>query len=164
MLPAAPPQSVRWAALVVAVEGAALLVAGFVYAGAGLVGRPESRVREELAAALAVATGALVLVLARGLRGCRPWSRSPVVVLQLLVIPVGLGLIQGGIYPVGVPMVALGAAVLYALASPTARLALREGGGGGAGGGGGEGGEGGGGGGGGAGGGGGGGGELLVDE
>ncbi len=117
---------VRRAAALVAVEGAALFLVGLAYAVAGVVGRPENRLREELAALLAVASGPLVLWLGRGLARPRLWARSPVVVLQLLLVPVGLGLLQGGIYLVGGPLVVAGLGVLYLLATPTARLALLE--------------------------------------
>lgn len=122
----ASPAPVRRAAALVAAEGAAVLVAGLAYAVAGVLGRPENRLHEELAAALAVLSGPLVLLVARGLRRCRPWARSPSVVLQLLLVPVGLGLLQGHVFAAGVPLVACGIAVLYALATPEARLALRD--------------------------------------
>ena len=54
--------------------------------------------------------GAVVLVLcARGLLALRPSSRSPVVLLQLIALPVGYSLgIQAGRLLVGVPILAVG--------------------------------------------------------
>ena len=51
--------------------------------------------------------------------------RAPAVVLQLLALPVGVGLVQGRVWLAAVPVLLLAAGVLYALASPEARRAFR---------------------------------------
>ena len=113
------------AALCVAVEGAALVVLGAGYAVAGVAGDPFDRAATLLEAGLAVLAGVVLLLVARGLQGVRGWSRSPAVVLQLLALPVGAGLVQGGVYYAAVPVLGLAGAVLYQLATPEARLAFR---------------------------------------
>ena len=113
------------AALLVAVEGAALTVLGTAYGLAGALGDPFDRTATFLEAGLAVLVGVLALVVARGLARVQGWSRSPAVVLQLLALPVGIGLVQGEVWVAAVPVLLLAAGVLYCLAAPEARLAFR---------------------------------------
>ncbi len=117
--------AVTRAAVLVAAEGGALVVLGAGYGVAGAVGDPFDRAATLLEAGLTVLAGAVLLLVARGLQGVRGWSRSPAVVLQLLALPVGAGLVQGGVYYAAVPVLGLAGAVLYQLATPEARLAFR---------------------------------------
>jgi len=114
------------AALLVAVEGLALVVLGVVYGAAGVVGDPFDRTATLLEAGLAVLAGAVLLLVARGLGDVRGWARSPAVVVQVLALPVGVGLVQGRVWLAAVPVLALAGAVLWCLATPQARLAFRE--------------------------------------
>ena len=70
--------------------------------------------------------GAVVLALcARGLARLRPSSRSPVVLVQLLAIPVGYSLgIQAGRALIGVPILVVAVTVLALLMAPSSRQAL----------------------------------------
>lgn len=115
------------AALAVAAEGLALLVLGVGYAVAGLVGAPFDRTATLLEGGFAALGGGALLLLARGLGQRRSWARSPTVVVQLLALPVGYGLVQGGVLYAAVPVLGLALAVLYLLASPEARLIFRDG-------------------------------------
>ena len=117
---------VALAALLVAVEGLALLVLGLVYGGAGVVRDPFDRTATLLEAGLAVLAGVLVLLVARGLSEVRGWARSPAVVVQLLALPVGYGLVQGRVWEAAVPVLLLAGSVLYLLMTAEARLAFRE--------------------------------------
>ena len=108
-----------------ALEGAALTVLGLGYGVAGLVGDPFDRTATLLEAGLAVLAGVLVLLVARGLGRVQGWSRSPAVVVQLLSLPVGIGLVQGRVWAAAVPVLLLAGTVLYELATPEARLAFR---------------------------------------
>ena len=119
-------QAVRTVAALVALEGVALIVIGVVYGAAGLLGEPFDRTATLLEAALAVLAGVLLLLVARGLSRTAGWARSPAVVAQLLALPVGVGLAQGGVWWAAVPVLALAAAVLYALARPQARAAWAD--------------------------------------
>jgi hypothetical protein len=114
------------AAVLVAVQGAALLVLGVGYAVAGVLAQPYDRLAALLEAGLAAFAGALVLLVARGLGRAAGWARSPAVVLQLLALPVGVGLVQGRVWYAAVPVLLLAAGVLYELATPEARLAFRD--------------------------------------
>ena len=60
----------------------------------------------------------------RGLLHLRPSSRSPVLVLQLLALPVGYSLIQGGRWAYGVPVVLSALVVTGLLLTRPARAAL----------------------------------------
>jgi hypothetical protein len=72
-------------------------------------------------AAFAVVCGLLLALVARGLARVRGWSRSPAVLAQLLLLPVGIPLAQGGQYIAGVPIViaAVVGLVLLFTAGPT---------------------------------------------
>jgi len=113
------------AALLVALEGAVLAVLGVGYSVAGVVGDPFDRRATLLGAAFTVLAGVLVLLVARGLHRVAGWARSPAVVLQLLALPVGVGLVQGRVWYAAVPVLVLAGSVLYLLATPEARLAFR---------------------------------------
>ena len=114
--------AVRRAAALLAVEGVALLVVGVVDAIATATGSPSRRGFSYGQAALAVAAGAVLLLLARAIDARRDWARSPAIVLQLLAVPVGIGLLQGGVWLAGVPVLVLAAAtlVLVLAAGPAA--------------------------------------------
>ena len=114
------------AALLVAVEGLALLVLGLVYGTAGVVGAPFDRTATLLEAGLAVVVGAAVLLVARGLGEVRGWARAPAVVVQLLALPVGVGLLQGRVLVAAVPVLGLAVSVLYLLLTAEAREAFGE--------------------------------------
>ena len=117
--------AVTRAALLVGVEGLALIVLGVAYGAAGVLGEPFDRTATLLEAAMAVLAGVLVLLVARGLARVSGWARSPAVVVQLLALPVGASLVQGRVWYAAIPVLGLAAAVLYALATPEARLAFR---------------------------------------
>jgi hypothetical protein len=117
---------VRRAAVLVVVEGGALVLLGAGYGVAAVVGDPFDRTATLLQAGFTVVVGLLVLLVARGLLRTAGWSRSPAVVLQLLALPVGVGLVQGEVWYAAVPVLLLAAAVLYLLATPQARVAFIE--------------------------------------
>ena len=110
----------RRLAVLLAVEGVALGAVGVV----GLVVADSTPGRT--AAAAAVATGLLLLWLARATDRGRRWSRSPGVVLNLVPLPVALGAFRAGAWEVGVPLALLPAAALYLWATPELRLAFRS--------------------------------------
>src|SRR6266550_804176 len=116
---------VRLAALVTAVEGLALLGLGAFYGGKIAVQRPDSYGRALLGAGMAVAGGVLLLVLARALTRVRGWARSPVIVLQLLALPVGYSLaFQAGLPGYGGPILVLAVAELYLQFTPEGRAGV----------------------------------------
>jgi hypothetical protein len=119
------PAQVRIAAAVIGLEGLGLLGAAGVLVAKSATGHPDSVGRALLGAALA-ALGALVLgSCARGLLRLRPAARTPVVVLEVLALPVGYSLaFQAGLVGYGGPILVAALAVLYLLFTPPARAAL----------------------------------------
>jgi hypothetical protein len=113
------------AAAVIGLECLALLVAVAILVIKTAVGHPDSLGRALLGAALAF-TGAVALAFgARGLLRLQPASRTPVVVLQILALPVAYSLaFQAGRVAYGGPMLVAALAVLYLLFTPPARSAL----------------------------------------
>jgi len=120
-----PPGTVRLAAALVGLEAAGLLIVALVLAGLAIV-HTSNRLWAALAIVGFALLGALVLAgCARGLLGLRPSARSPVVLIQLLALPVGYSLgIQAGRPLAGGPILLLAVAVLVVLFTPTARAAL----------------------------------------
>jgi hypothetical protein len=115
---------VRQAALVTAAEGAVLIgFAGYV-AIAAAVSTPDRLASALALAGFAAAGGVLLGTLARSLAGLRAWARSPVVVLQIVFLPVGVTLLRDGRGVVGAGVLLLAGAVLYLLFTPDSRAGL----------------------------------------
>ena len=78
-----------------------------------------------LSVLLVLVCAAALLFGARGLLRCRSAARTPIVVLQLLAIPVSYSLgFQAGRIAIGGPMLLAAFAVLYLLFTPPSRAAL----------------------------------------
>ena len=121
------PRPVRLAALIVLLQALALVVATLILVVKTVTAHPGSLARALLGAALA-AFGALVLAAcARGLLALRPAARMPVVVLELLSLPVGYSLaFQAGLIAYGGPILLAAVTVLYLLFTPPAREVLNR--------------------------------------
>jgi hypothetical protein len=119
------PAPVRAACVILLLEalGLAGLAAFYIYDT--VFGSPHSVAAALLSAAFAL-LGAFVLVLcARGLLRLRPAARTPIIVLQLLALPVSYSLaFQAGLPAVGGPILIAALAVIYLLFTPPARSAL----------------------------------------
>ena len=76
---------------------------------------------------LALAAAAGLGLVARGLLRRRGWARSPALVTNLLVLPVAVGLLQGGRWYVGAAAARLGAWRCWVLLfAPATAAALDE--------------------------------------
>jgi hypothetical protein len=119
------PAQLRAAVLLIALQGVALLVAAGILVVKTLVGHPDSVGRALLGAAFAFG-GAVVLGLgARGLGRLRPAARTPIVVLELLALPVAYSLaFQADRIEYGGPILLTALAVLYLLFTPPVRAVL----------------------------------------
>jgi hypothetical protein len=91
-----PETVVRALAVSVAVEGGALALGSAIYAGFIVAGSPHNRGLALFGASLGLLAGTGLLLAARGLARRRRAATSPVVLFQIIAIPVGIGLIQGG--------------------------------------------------------------------
>lgn len=116
---------VRRAAVLLTTEAAGVLGLAVLYAVGGLTGDALSRPGALLGATLLVLAAGALLLLARAVDALRGWARSPAVVVQLLALPVGVGLAQAQLWLAALPVLLLAGAVLYQLATPEARLAFR---------------------------------------
>jgi hypothetical protein len=119
------PGAVRAAVALLAVEALGLVgVAAFLVFDT-IAGDPHSVAGALLGALFALLGAAVLLAAGRGLLRLRPAARTPVVVLQLLALPVSYSLgFQAGRVAVGGPMLLVALAVLYLLFTPPARAAL----------------------------------------
>lgn len=111
--------------MILFLEALALVGLAAFYLYDTAVGSPNSVAGALFGAGFAV-LGAVVLLLgARGLLRLRPAARTPIVVLQLLALPVAYSLaFQAGLAAIGVPILAAALAVIYLLFTPPARAAL----------------------------------------
>jgi hypothetical protein len=119
------PRAVRWAALVVAVEAAAVLVGAVVLLYLTVTGNPDDMGRAVAEVVLVALLGAALAAGAAGLWRVALWARGPVVALQVLLGLLGYtAAFQASRPEFGVPALVLAALELYLLATPEARLAF----------------------------------------
>jgi hypothetical protein len=119
------PGPLRVACVVLGLESLALLgIAAFLVIET-MTGSPNSVARALLGAAMAV-IGALALAAgARGLLRLSPAARTPIVVIQLLAVPVSYSLaFQAGRVGYGGPILLAAVSVIYLLFTPPVRAAL----------------------------------------
>jgi hypothetical protein len=126
-----PPAAVRPSALValvalVAAQGIGLVGLAVFFLVELMVASPTSTARAIMAALLTLLAGLGLLAVARGLRHARRWARAPALVTQLLALPVAVGLVQGGRWYVGVPLVLWALGVLALLFSPAVGEVLED--------------------------------------
>ncbi len=119
------PGPLRAAAAIITLEALGLVGAAAVLVVKTVTGDPKDVWRALLGAALAL-VGAFVLgAAARALLLLRPAARSPIVVLQLLAVPVSYSLwFQAGRVEYGAPIMLAALAVLFLVFTPPARDAL----------------------------------------
>ena len=119
------PNVLRLAAAILVLESLALVAAAVVLVVKTIAGHPADVGRALVGAVLALVGAACLLLGARGVRRMRPAARSPVVVLQLLALPVSYSLaFQAGRVAYGGPIMLAALVVIYLLFTPPARAAL----------------------------------------
>jgi hypothetical protein len=123
--PARPTPLVVLAALVAA-QGVGLAGLAMFFLVELVVSTPLSVPRAVTAALLTLLAGLGLLAVARGLHRRRRWARAPTLVTQLLVLPVGAGLVQGGRWYVGVPLIGWALGVLVLLFTPAVSDQLED--------------------------------------
>jgi hypothetical protein len=118
------PRSLRWAAVVVGIEAAAIGAGALVLLWLTLTRTADSLGRA-LAEVVLVGAGAVVLAVAAvGLWRVAAWARGPVIAVQLLLAALAYTTaFEAGQPLIGVPVLVLVATELYLLATPEARLA-----------------------------------------
>lgn len=116
------PGPLRWAVLTLRGEAVAVgLIAGWLL-WANLVAPTVDLTSALLLTAFAAGVAAVLWVLGGALARCRAGARAPSIVLQLMLLPMGWFMIEGGIGWLGGPLMALGLGVTALLLStPTTR-------------------------------------------
>jgi hypothetical protein len=121
----AAPRPVVAACVIIGLQALALVGAAVV-----VIVKALTQTSESLAGALLLAAGALICAAAlvlcvHGLLGRRPAARTPVVVIEVLALPVSYSLaFQAGRVGYGGPIMVSALAVLYLLFTPPARTVL----------------------------------------
>ncbi len=119
------PGELTLAAVVLALQGLGLLAAAVVLVVKTLTGSPDSLGRALFLALFAAAGGVGLAFAGRGLVHLRPAVRTPVVLIEILALPVGYSLgIQADRMLYGGPVIVTAVAVLYLLFTPAARRAI----------------------------------------
>lgn len=118
---------IRLAVIVVAAQAAGLLAGAVFVAVQTALSRADDIGRALTDAAFAVGGAAILVSLALGLLRLTPAARTPLVVLELLALPVGYSLAFPSARPgFGVPVLLSALAVLYLLFTPAAREQLQR--------------------------------------
>ena len=121
------PRSLRWAAVVVGVEAAALAVGAVAWLWLTLTSTPESLARALAEVVILALAAAGLGAAALGLSRVAGWARGPVIAAQIFFGLSGFVAAFEAERPlIGVPILLVVATVLYLLATPEARLAYLE--------------------------------------
>lgn len=120
------PGTLRGAILVVLAEAVALVGVALVVLAETVFGEPLDLLGSLLQAALCLVGAAVLVVCARSLRALQTGARTPLLVLQLLALPVAYSLwFQGDGHPqYGAPIAIAALATIFLLFAPPSREAL----------------------------------------
>ena len=118
------PVTLRWAVRLLRVEAVAVgLVAAWLVV-ADLTASTTDLASALLVTAFAIGAAVALWALGTALVRHRAGARAPAIVLQLMLLPIGWFMIQGGMGWLGVPLIALGLGVTWLLVSPPTTRAL----------------------------------------
>jgi hypothetical protein len=120
------PSALQVVAGLVLAEGALLVIIAIFYAVETAVATTTDVIRALVSAGLTLLAGAGLLLVGRGLLRARRWARSPALVTNLILVPVAVGLLQGGRWYLGVPLIAAAATVVVGLFSSSVNATLQE--------------------------------------
>ncbi|MEU7586124.1 hypothetical protein AB0A95_07475 [Micromonospora sp. NPDC049230] len=118
------PVTLRWAVRLLWAEAVAvgLIAAWLVWAD--LTATTTDLASALLVTAFAIGAAVVLWALGRALSRRKAGARAPAIVLQLMLLPIGWFMIQGGLGWLGVPLMALGLGVGWLLVSPPTTRAL----------------------------------------
>lgn len=120
-----PPRPLLVACGIIGLEVLALVAAAVIVVAKAASETSHSLAGALLLAAVALAGAAALALCARGLLRLRPAARTPVIVLQLLALPVSYSLaFQANRVEYGGPILVAALAVLYLLFTPPVRAVL----------------------------------------
>ena len=118
------PRPVLIASALLGLEAAGLVALAAFLVIDTLTGDPGNTARALLSAVFALLGAAVLALGGRGLLRLRPAARTPVVILQLLAVPIAISLVQSSQKAYGAPILIAAIAVVYLLFTPPARAAL----------------------------------------
>ena len=121
-----PPRALRLAAAALAVEAVGMCVAAGFSAVSTADGQSYQRASGVALTLIAVGTALAFALFARGLARARPWTRTPVVMIQLAIGAWGIYLLKDHRPEWGVPMLLVAAGCLAALFTPASLRALNR--------------------------------------
>jgi hypothetical protein len=121
---AAPPRALRVAAAAQAGEAVGMCVAAGFAAAATANGESYQLASGVALTLIAIGVAAGFAAFAAGLARAKPWTRTPVVMVQLFVIIAGITLLDGHRPEWGVPALVLAACCLAGLFTPASLRAL----------------------------------------
>ncbi|HEX4431788.1 MAG TPA: hypothetical protein VHZ96_21140 [Frankiaceae bacterium] len=100
------------AAALVGLQGAGLIAAGGYLIVRALEPDAAHRASTEVLGALSLVVGLVIVATARLVRARRHRVRSPLLVLEIICVPIAITTIQGGRWYVGVPLAVVAVAVI----------------------------------------------------
>jgi hypothetical protein len=119
------PGQLRMAIALIGLESLALRSLAVVLLFKTITGHPHSLPAALLGVAMTVFGAAVLFLCARGLAALSPSARSPVVVIELIALPVSYTLtFQAGLVGYGAPILVIALAVLYLVFTPAVRKIL----------------------------------------
>ncbi|MET9802306.1 hypothetical protein [Streptomyces sp. NPDC006368] len=120
------PGRVTAAAAVTGLEALALFAGGAYLLLTGLTGAPDDLTQAVTGGVTLLALGLIPALAARGLLGCRGWSRGPAIITQLMALPVAWTLLQAtsAAIPAGIALAVAAVAGLVLLLHPRTTRAL----------------------------------------
>lgn len=121
------PGTLRWAAVVVGIEAAAVAVGALIWLWLTLTSTPESLARALAEVVILALLAAGLGLAARGLARVSGWARGPVIAAQVLFGLSGFVAAFEAERPlIGLPILVVVATELYLLATPESRLAYLD--------------------------------------
>lgn len=121
------PVTLSAAAAIEAVEGIAVLAVGLYVGVEAIVGSPDDLISAIVLALMAVAAGAGIVAVGRGLWQVKRWGRAPALLTQIFAVIAAISMIQSGRQTVGVVLIVIALAAAASLLSPPSTRAIDEG-------------------------------------
>jgi hypothetical protein len=119
------PGQLRVAIALIGLEALGLLSLAVVLLIKTITGHPHSLPAALLGVAMTLFGAAVLVLCARGLAALSPSARAPVVVIELIALPVSYTLaFQAGLVGYGAPILVIALAVLYLVFAPPVREVL----------------------------------------
>jgi hypothetical protein len=118
--------TLRLCAVLVGLQALGLAAVAVFYLVELAVASSDDPVRALVTVGLTLIAATGLALVARGLLHRRRWARAPALVTNLILLPVGYGLLQGHVWYVAIPLLLWALAVLVLLFAPSTSAALDE--------------------------------------